>query len=541
MEKNQMFCYQCQETANGFGCTISGVCGKNAKTAALQDELTCEMISLAAVMQVKKTRLESEDNVNALELIDLIVEGLYSCVTNVNFDGDEIKNMITEIKEKREKLGGRELTAQKDIFLDSSCDLLLKNEDVHSLRSTFLFGMRGMAAFAHHARILRKREIDVDFWFIKGMAALSSEYSIDEWLDLLAELGIVNFKCLKMLDAANTDAFGNPEPAKVSLKIEKGSFIVVSGHDLRDIKLLLEQTEEKGVNVYTHGEMLPAHAYPGIKKYRHLKGHFGTAWQNQQAEFTNIPAPVLFTANCLMPPKKNYSDNIYTTSVVRFPGLKHIESFSNNKKDFTPLIEHAIKLGGYDFDIHQTGMNGGSLMTTGYGRKAIIDNITLITNAVKAGEIKHIFLIGGCDGARYERRYFTEFVKQTPNDTIVLILACGKFRFNDIDAGLIRSCPRILDMGQCNDAYGAVAAAVALAVNLDCFVNELPLTIILSWYEQKAVSVLLTLLSLGLKNIYIGPSVPAFFSKTVMDILTEKYEIKLISTPEDDLERIFKK
>jgi len=395
-----------------------------------------------------------------------------------------------------------------------------------------------MAAYAHHARILGKRSPEVDAWFIKGMAALGEEHSVDEWLGLLMEFGGINLKCLALLDEANTGAYGDPVPAQVSFLVEKGPFIVVTGHDLHDLKMLLEQTDGKGVNVYTHSEMLPAHGYPELKKHPQLKGNFGVAWQNQQKEFENIPAPILFTTNCLMPPKPDYADRVYTTSVVAFPGAKHIEADGKGHKDFSALIDQAKALGGFTEDKQYTGVNGGKSAMTGFGRKTILDNAPAIIDAVKAGAIKHFFLVGGCDGFKPGRNYYTEFVKQSPKDTVVLTLACGKYRFNDFDAGAIGPFPRILDMGQCNDAYGAVQVAVALAGAFGCGVNDLPLTLVLSWYEQKAVCILLTLLSLGIKNICIGPSLPAFFSETVLGVLVEKFDLHPITTPEQDLMRI---
>ncbi|MDR2938876.1 MAG: hydroxylamine reductase, partial [Clostridiales bacterium] len=337
-----------------------------------------------------------------------------------------------------------------------------------------------------------------------------------------------------LLDAANTGEYGQPVPTKVSCNIEAGPFIVVSGHDLHDLKLLLDQTQGKGVNIYTHSEMLPAHGYPELKKYQHLKGNFGTAWQNQQKEFENIPAPILFTTNCLMPVKENYSDRVFTTSVVSYPGMVHIGS----GKDFTPVINKALELGGYSGARKMAGINGGDTMLTGFAQNTVLSVAGDVIEAVKSGAIKHFFLVGGCDGAKPGRNYYTEFVKQTPEDSIILTLACGKFRFNDLDLGEIGGLPRIMDMGQCNDAYSAIKVAVALAEAFNCSVNELPLTLVLSWYEQKAVCILLTLLSLGIKNIYIGPSLPAFISPNILNVLVEKFNLTPISTPEADLKKI---
>ena len=524
IKQEQMFCYQCEQTAKGTGCTVAGVCGKKPDTAHEQDMLTCEMIGLSKAAINK--------DIEIAETVDLIVDGLFTTVTNVNFDSEKVATLADKIKAKREELGGCEVIKPEELFHG--------DKNLVSLRSTLLFGLRGMAAYAHHARVLGKCDPEVDAWFIKGMSALSDSHTVDEWVSLLMEFGLVNLKCMALLDKANTEAYGNPVPTQVSLKVEKSPFIIVTGHDLHDLEMLLEQTDGKGVNIYTHGEMLPAHGYPELKKHPQLKGNFGTAWQNQQREFDDVPAPILFTTNCLMPPKKSYSDRVYTTSVVEFPEIKHIGEDANGHKDFSELIDHAIKLGGFAEDKQFTGINGGTTVTTGFGRQTVLDNAPAIIDAVKNGAIKHFLLVGGCDGARPGRNYYTEFVKQSPKDTVVLTLACGKYRFNDFDAGMIGPFPRILDMGQCNDAYGAVQVAVALAGAFNCGVNDLPLTLVLSWYEQKAVCILLTLLSLGIKNIYIGPSAPAFFSDDVLNLIVEKFDLHLISTPEKDLAQILK-
>ncbi|MDL2275700.1 hydroxylamine reductase [Desulfosarcina sp. OttesenSCG-928-G10] len=538
-----MFCFQCEQTAKGTGCTVSGVCGKKPEVSYAQDVLTCEMIALAKTL--------TDKNKTCQECVDLICDGLFTTITNVSFDADRLGKMSSAIREKRESVGSCcsvmakisgifGSSKDKNGLALSTHDLFHGDANVVSLRSTLLFGLRGMAAYAHHARALGKRDPEVDAWLVKGMAALAEDHSVDEWLGLLMEFGGVNLKCMALLDGANTGAYGNPVPTQVPLKIEKGPFIVVTGHDLYDLKMLLEQSEGKGVNIYTHSEMLPAHGYPELKKHTHLKGNFGTAWQNQQKEFENIPAPILYTTNCLMPVRDSYSDRIYTTSVVAYPGMTHIEAAPNGHKDFSALIEHAIRLGGYSEDKQLAGVNGGTVVTTGFGRQTVLDNAPAIIDAVKAGAIKHFFLVGGCDGAKPGRNYYTEFVKQTPKDTVVLTLACGKYRINDLDVGAIGPFPRILDMGQCNDAYGAIQVAVALAGAFNCDVNALPLTLVLSWYEQKAVCILLTLLSLGIQNIYIGPSIPAFFSKDVLNVLVEKFNLHPITTPEDDLKAILK-
>jgi len=513
-----MFCFQCEQTAKGVACSVSGVCGKKPEVAYEHDVLTCEMIGLAAASTVN------------LADVDLIVDGLFMTVTNVNFEAESLAAHTAKLREARERAGGNLPLSAGDLFSG--------DENIVSLRSTLLFGLRGMAAYAHHARVLGQRNAEVDAWFIKGLTALAKEQSVDAWLGLLMELGQVNLRCMALLDEANTQAYGNPAPVEVSMLVEEGPFIVVSGHDLHDLKMLLEQSKGKGVNIYTHCEMLPAHGYPELRKYTHLKGNFGTVWQHQQKEFDALPAPILFTTNCLMPPRESYADRVYTTSVVAYPELVHVAAAPDGSKDFSALIARALELGGYSESVQTLGVNGGTSVTTGFGRQTILDNAGTIIDAVKGGVIKHFYLVGGCDGAKPGRNYYTDFVKQAPKDTVILTLACGKFRFNDLDLGTIGPFPRILDMGQCNDAYGAVQVAIALAGAFECDVNELPLTLVLSWYEQKAVCILLTLLSLGIKNIYIGPSLPAFFTETVINVLVEKFDLHPISSPSADLAAI---
>lgn len=516
---SDMFCFQCQQTAGNKGCVITGVCGKQPETANLQDDLIYELIRLAEA--VKEThRTETSDR--------LVMDGLFVTLTNVNFDNEEIRRFTDRVKKETESLGGSENPAVK--LWEGETDLV-------SLRSTLLFGMKGMAAYAHHSLNLGKKDDEVTEWFYKGLQEINREHTLEEWLDLIMEFGKINLKCMELLDAANTGTFGTPVPTKVHTDIKKGPFIVVSGHDLEDLHQLLEQTKGKGINVYTHSEMLPAHGYPGLKKYEHLAGNFGTAWQSQQKEFENIPAPVLFTTNCLMPPRPSYADRIYTTSVVGYEGLKYVGS-ENGKKDFSPIIEQAKKLGGYEHDHSMSGINGGHILTTGFAHGAVLANAEKIVEAIKEGKIKHIFLVGGCDGAHPGRNYYTEFVKQTPMDSLVLTLACGKYRFNDIDLGEIDGIPRILDMGQCNDAYSAIKVAVALSEVFECDVNDLPLTLVLSWYEQKAVCILLTLLSLGIKKMYLGPTLPAFLSESVVKLLVEKYDLRPTTAPEQDMDAI---
>ncbi len=518
---SNMFCFQCEQTAGGKACTNMGVCGKTPAVSNRQDELTCALVGLARAAEGSEPTRKTHE---------LMLEGLFTTVTNVNFDESRINDLIAKIEQEKSKLGGAE---------NLSSDVLWKGDpDLVSLRSTLLLGLRGMAAYAWHAWVLGKEDPDVTNWFYKGMRALGEEHSVEEWLELLMAFGSINLKCMALLDEANTSTYGHPVPVKVSTIIEKGPFIVVSGHDLLDLKMLLEQTEGKGISIYTHGEMLPAHGYPELKKHAHLKGNFGTAWQSQQKEFDSIPGPVLFTTNCLMPPKSNYFDRVFSTATVGYPGVVHIPDGANGHKDFTPVINKALELGGYTEDHVMTGINGGTELMTGFARNTVLGAADTVINAVKTGAIRHFFLVGGCDGAKPGRNYYTDFVKQSPKDTVILTLACGKFRFNDLDIGEIGGLPRIMDMGQCNDAYSAIQVAIALANAFNCGVNDLPLTLVLSWYEQKAVCILLTLLALGLKNIYIGPSIPAFFSSNVLSVLVEKFGIKPISTPEADLKAI---
>ncbi len=394
-----------------------------------------------------------------------------------------------------------------------------------------------MAAYAYHARILGYKNEEVNNFFYEALRTISKESSQDGLSKLVLKTGRINLKCMELLDKANTETFGNPEPTKVTTNIEKGPFIIVSGHDLKDLQLLLEQTKDKGINIYTHGEMLPSHAYPELKKYPHLKGNFGTAWQNQQKEFTSVPAPILFTTNCIMPPKDSYKDRVFTTSVVEYPECIHI----CDKKDFSVIIEKALELGGYKEDKKMTGINGGDILTVGFGHSTVLSIADKTIEAIKNKKINHIFLVGGCDGARPGRNYYTEFVKKAPKDSIILTLACGKYRFNDLDLGDIDGIPRIIDMGQCNDAYSAIRVAMELAKNFNCSVNELPLSFVLSWYEQKAVCILLTLLSLDIHNIKLGPTLPAFISPNILNFLIEKFKIQPTTTPEKDLKEILDK
>ncbi|MDR2649857.1 MAG: hydroxylamine reductase [Clostridiales bacterium] len=499
MENTKMFCMQCEQTAGGKACTNAGVCGKTANTAKLQDELTGSLITVAR----KGVAIDG----------GLLLESLFATLTNVNFDDAALSRLVEQVGQP-----------YYDLYRIRDAD-----EDVCSLKTLLLLGIRGVAAYAYHVLALGYDVSEICAFIRKALAAIGEDgHGLNELLPLVMECGKVNVAALELLDKANTETFGVPAPTTVSRTIEPGAFIVVSGHDLRDLELLLEQTEGKGVNVYTHGEMLPAHAYPELKKYAHLKGNFGTAWQNQQKEFDGVPGAFLFTTNCLMPPKVSYADRVFTTANVGYPGLVHI----GEDKDFTPVINKALKLGGY------SRPQGGGAFTTGFAHGAVLGIADTIINAVKSGAIRRFFLVGGCDGAKPGRNYFTEFVKQTPKDTVILTLACGKYRFNDLDIGTIGGLPRILDMGQCNDAYGAIKVALALAEAFGCGVNDLPLSLVLSWYEQKAVSILLTLLYLGIKNIRLGPTLPAFVSPNVLNYLVENFGIAPTTAPEADLAAI---
>jgi hydroxylamine reductase len=522
-----MFCFQCEQTAGGKGCAgKSGVCGKKDDTALLQDRLTGALIILAKVAS-KKGKGKNTDKI--------IIEGLFTTVTNVNFDDGVITKKIEKVRSERAAISPDAATCDDFDMAKIWQASGIPAEDIRSLKSLILFGIRGIAAYAYHARVLGYTDKEVTEFFYKALSALGEEnYGMEELLPIVMETGKVNLRCMEILDKANTETYGHPAPAKVGLSIEKGPFIVISGHDLHDLQLLLEQTKGKGVNVYTHGEMLPAHSYPKLKAYPQLKGNFGTAWQNQQREFEAIPAPVLFTTNCLMPPKDSYGDRVYTTGEVAYPGMVHI----GESKDFSAVIQKALDLGGYKAEHPMTGINGGKEVTTGFGRNTVLSVAETVVNAVKGGAIKHFFLVGGCDGSKPGRNYYTDFVKQAPKDTVILTLACGKYRFNDLDIGEIGGLPRIMDMGQCNDAYSAIQVALALADAFKCGVNDLPLSMILSWYEQKAVSILLTLLCLGIKNIYLGPSLPAFVSPGVLQYLVDNFNITPTSTPAQDLAKI---
>lgn len=519
-----MFCFQCEQTAGCSACTGKmGTCGKSAQTAQLQDVLTNELVILARIAQAGGNASE--------KTYRTLIEGLFVTVTNVNFDDKAITRYINQTKDHAQELAEQSGNKTDEYSFDVT-SLWTAQEDMRSLQSLILFGIRGMAAYAYHAFVLGYSDKYVDDFIVEGLASLAdNNCSVEELVALALKVGEVNLSCMALLDKANTSTYGIPSPVEVSLTVAPGPFIVVSGHDLHDLELLLQQTEGTGVSVYTHGEMLPAHGYPELRKYKHLKGHFGTAWQNQQREFSNIPGAFLFTTNCLMKPRETYADRVFTTEVVGYPGLIHID----DAKDFSPVINRALELGGFKTPWQGEGINGGTTLTTGFGSGAILSVADAVVDAVKQGAIKHFFLVGGCDGARPGRNYFTDFVQAAPKDSIILTLACGKFRFNDLDLGSIGGIPRLLDVGQCNDAYGAIQVAVALAQVFECEVNDLPLSFVLSWYEQKAVCILLTLLHLGIKGIRLGPTLPAFVSPAVLEVLVREFDIAPITTPEQDL------
>ena len=530
--ENKMFCYQCEQTAGCTGCTgNTGVCGKSANTARLQDELTGALIGLARATEGNEQLVTEEMN-------QLVLEGLFTTITNVNFNDETLKLLIDKIEDTKKKLVPNCFTCSDSCGRNNNFDMSTiwtTDEDIRSLKSLILFGIRGMAAYAYHASVLGYTDETISKFFYKAIGM--KDWGMDKLLPIVLEVGKVNLRCMELLDQANTTTYGTPVPTTVPLTIEKGPFIIITGHDLKDLQLLLEQTKDKGINIYTHGEMLPTHAYPELKKYSHLKGNFGTAWQNQQKEFDNIHGAILYTTNCLMPVKPSYADRVFTTEVVSYPEIVHI----GEEKDFTPVIEKALALGGYTKDQHMTGINGGIQVTTGFSHGTVLSVADQVIEAVKNGDIKHFFLVGGCDGARVGRNYYTEFVKQSPADSIILTLACGKYRFNDLDLGTIGGLPRIMDMGQCNDAYSAIKVAIALAEAFECDVNELPLSMVLSWYEQKAVCILLTLLYFGIKNIHIGPTLPTFISPNVLNFLVENYGLSPISTPEEDIKKLLNK
>lgn len=539
-----MFCYQCEQTAGGKGCTKMGVCGKTPEIAALQDLLIYQIKGISCYA---KEIVEKGENVDK-SIVTFIENSLFTTLTNVNFDADFHVEMLKEsqrIKEKVRKQVGKikndtdhatyNLSETKSEMLEDAKKAGIMYDqkldpDIRSLRQTIIYGLKGISAYGHQARELGYYDDQVDNFYIRALEATTDDtLSVEELIRWTMRTGDMSVAVMKKLDEANTTVYDNPSPHKVNVHIKKGPFIIVSGHDLRDLEMLLEQTEGKGINIYTHGEMIPSHGYPGLKKYPHLVGNFGSAWQNQQKEFDNIPGCILMTTNCLMRPRETYKDRIFTTSVVGWDGVKHIPKGKDGKKDFTEIINKALELGGYEEDQEPHEI------LVGFGHNATLSNAETKVNAVKDGKIRHFFLIGGCDGARPGRSYYTEFAKMVPDDCIILTLACGKYRFNKLEFGEVAGLPRLLDVGQCNDAYSAVRIATALADAFGTDVNGLPLSLIISWYEQKAVADLLALLSLGIKGIFLGPTLPAFLSPNVLQYLVDTFNLRLISTPEDDL------
>jgi len=540
-----MFCYQCEQTAKGEGCTKIGVCGKQPDVAALQDLLNYVVKGLSLVaVEGRKV------GINDQEINQFTSKAIFSTLTNVDFDPERFVDLINEAVEKRDTLkekvtaaGGHidsgdgpltfkpepasdALVAQGEkVGIQSDPDI---NPDILSLRELLIYGIRGMAAYIDHAAILGQEDDGVYAFMQEGMAStLNSELSVDDYIGLVLKCGEVNLKAMELLDAGNTGTYGHPVPTPVPLGARAGKAILVSGHDLKDLEEILKQTEGKGINIYTHGEMLPCHGYPELKKYSHFYGHYGSAWQNQAKEFDAFPGSILMTTNCIQKPRGSYQDRIFTTGLVGWPGVNHVAD-----KDFTPVIEKALEMPGFTED-----QNGKQVMV-GFARNAVLGVADQVIEAVKNKAIRHFFLVGGCDGAKPGRDYYTKFVEQIPDDCVVLTLACGKFRFFDKDLGDIGGIPRLLDVGQCNDAYSAIKIATALADAFECGVNDLPLSMILSWYEQKACAILLTLLYLGIKDIRLGPSLPAFVSANVLNVLVDKFNIMPINTPEEDLQAI---
>ncbi len=544
-----MFCYQCEQTSNSQGCTRVGVCGKSPEVSLLQDLLLHQLKGIGFLGHRLRGLGFADSRADLF-----VIEALFTTVTNVDFDPQRLKGWIEQADKVKEPLKRKylELQAQQDghpfaghlpaaveFIPAGTMDGLLKqgaaagimanpqlDPDIRSLRELLAYGLKGMAAYADHAHILGESDESVSAFFHKVLSAMLDDgLDMNSLLELNMELGRVNLRCMEILDQGNTGRFGHPVPTPVSLGVRKGPAILVSGHDLLDLCELLRQTEGRGVSVYTHGEMLPAHGYPGLKKFPHLAGNYGGAWQDQQKEFERFPGPILMTTNCIQKPRPSYSDRIFTTGLVAWPGVVHIP----DRKDFSLLIAKAIELGGFAAD------EPGKTITVGFGHQAVLGAAEQVVAAVKAGQIRHFFLIGGCDGAKSGRNYYTEFAEKVPADCVILTLACGKYRFNKLDFGSIAGLPRLMDVGQCNDAYSAVQVALALAKAFGVGVNELPLSLILSWYEQKAVVVLLTLLALGMRRIRLGPTLPAFITPNVLKVLVEKFAIQPIGTADEDI------
>jgi hydroxylamine reductase len=537
-----MFCYQCEQTAKGTGCNVSGVCGKDPRTADLQDVLVRSAMGVSMYAhELRKNGIKDK----ALDLF--VIEALFTTITNVNFDPQTLVTLINKgvaLRDKaRSKYKGPELSGPAIEKIPSTLDELVaygvrvsadwakkktdKLDDITSLKELITYGLKGMAAYADHAQILGFEDDNVYAFFHESLSFLNQEHDLNDHVKMTGRVGEVNLRVMELLDEANTKTYGHPEPTKTRITVVKGKAILVSGHDLLDLEELLKQTEGKGVNIYTHGEMLPCNSYPGLKKYKHLVGNYGGAWQDQQKEFAEFPGSILMTTNCIQRPADNYKDRIFTCGLVQFPGVKHISD-----RNFAPVIESALKQPGFTKDEEE------KTIMTGFGHNAVMSVADKVIDAVKTGKIRHFFLIGGCDGAKPGRNYYTELAESVPKDCVILTLACGKYRFNKLEFGDIGGIPRLLDMGQCNDAYSAIQVAVALSKAFDTDVNNLPLSLILSWYEQKAVCILLTLLHLGINNIKLGPSIPACLTPNILNFLLEHYKIKAISTPAQDLKEI---
>ncbi len=539
-----MFCFQCEQTAKGEGCTKVGVCGKQPEVAALQDLLIYAMKGLSQVAVEGRKVGVSDPEINRFTS-----KAAFSTLTNVDFDPARFVELINQtvthreaLKEKVRSAGGKiGFTEGPAVFKpEGSLEAMIGqgekvgvksdpsvNPDILSLKELLVYGLKGVAAYADHAEILGQEDERVYAFMHEALAAtLDTTLGVEELVGLVLKCGEINLRTMELLDAGNTGTYGHPVPTPVPLGAKKGKAILVSGHDLKDLELLLQQTEGKGITVYTHGEMLPCHGYPGLKKYPHFYGHYGSAWQNQAKEFAKFPGAILMTTNCIQRPQESYKDNIFTTGLVGWPGVTHVS------KDFTPVIRRALDLPGFPEDVE------GKSVLVGFGRNAVLGVADKVIEAVKSKAIRHFFLVGGCDGAKPGRSYYTEFVEKVPKDCVVLTLACGKFRFFDKDLGDIGGIPRLLDVGQCNDAYSAVQIAVALSKAFNVGVNDLPLSMILSWYEQKACAILLTLLYLGIKDIRLGPSLPAFVSPNVLDVLVKNFNIMPIKTPDEDLKAI---
>ncbi|MGE5293455.1 MAG: hydroxylamine reductase [Solirubrobacterales bacterium] len=546
-----MLCIQCEQTAKGTGCTSFGVCGKDPQTAALQDLLIYAVKDIARYAH-RAGELGARDR--GVDVF--VVKMLFTTLTNVNFDPQRFQEWMTEaasMKERAVRLyetaakkagktpeklecpvawwqGTNDLAAMaaKGIEVGIEKRMSSLGKTVASVQELITYGLKGAAAYADHALILGKEDPQLYASFHEMLDYLTRKPTdANELLGRALKTGEINLKAMELLDAANTGTYGHPEPTKVRVTPVKGKCILVSGHDLKDLELLLKQTEGKGVNVYTHGEMLPCNAYPALKKYKHLVGNYGGAWQVQRTEFDAFPGAILMTTNCIQKPKETYQGRIFTSGLVGWPGVTHIAD-----GNFAPVIEAALAAPGFAAD------EPAKYITVGFGRNTVMSVAGKVIDLVKAGKIRHFFLVGGCDGAKPGRNYYTEFAEQVPNDCVILTLACGKYRFNKLDFGDIDGIPRLLDVGQCNDAYSAVQIAVALAGAFNCGVNDLPLSLVLSWFEQKAVAILLTLLYLGVKNIRIGPSLPAFITPDVLGILVEKFGIKPITTAKEDLAAI---